>query len=161
MKRRTALTTGVGAVTALTSGCGAYDFSAHRSLSPIRTSVEQSNSNWILNTSVNAEANGFVDPAKEAFHDVVLLVYSEAWNLISSKEVGDITDIAGAEIVPVTVTCPEFPYHLTFDATESPCDPNTVIRIATYDGTFENTGRIWPADRRRKCGEGLPPGPES
>lgn len=161
MKRRTAISTGLAAITAVTSGCGAYDFSAHRSLSVGRISVERSGSGWTLNATVKAAANGFSDEEQEAFHDVVLLVYSNEWDLICSKPIGDIPGISHTELIQVTLSCPAFPHNLTLSATESPCDKNTVIQITTYEGRFENAGRTWHADRRRQCGEGLPPERES
>lgn len=141
----------------LVAGCGAFDYPAHRSLSAHSISVEEEGSEWILTVEVTAGATGFADDTKEAFHDVVLLAYSENWELVGRGEVGDFPDISRIETREVTVRCDGFPHRITYDARESPCERNTEITILTYQGKQENVGRVWSDTDERNCGEGLPP----
>lgn len=120
-------------------------------------SVEEFDAGWEMTITVQASATGFVDHEKEAFHNVVLHAYAEDWTPICSKRLGDFPDLAPRKTKRVTVECSAFPYHITFDARESPCDPNTAIWVISYQGEFDNVGRHWSETRKRACGEGLPP----
>lgn len=160
MNRRTVLST-VGGTIASLAGCGAFDYPANRSLGVFDLSVEETDTGWILRITVEATANGFADPQKEAFHDVVLHVFAENWVPVCTKCIGDFPDLAPSEKKQVTVQCRGFPHHITFEARQSPCDPNTTIRIISYQGRYEDVGRQWRPVRERSCGEGLPPRPES
>lgn len=158
MNRRTLLRIGTAAaVLPALSGCGAYDFPRDRSLDAVEIEVKEGASNWVLTVTVKAGATGFADKSKEAFHDVTLLAFDEDWNQVCSKPVGDFPSLDPVETRRVAVHCDGFPHHITFEAAESPCDKNTRILISSYSGSFDNVGRQWGNERRRKCNEGIPP----
>lgn len=139
------------------AGCGAFDYPRQRSLIPTRMQVERRNGTWELTVSVEATITGFADVEENSFHDVTLLVYSSEGERVCKEVVGDMIPSGRTIDVEVTTRCTSFPHVITFAADESPCDSNTVIRIARYEGKSEDVGHMWSFRDERRCGEGLPP----
>jgi len=92
----------------------------------------------------------------ETFHDVRLLAYSRAGELLSEQSLGDVPRGNFDDNAPVGLECESIPASITFEASESPCDDDTVIAVTYYRGTEDGEHR-WEDYGERECGEGLPP----
>lgn len=150
--RRKMLTLLGSASVPVISGCA--DYPPHREISIGAISARRTESSWSLKLSV---ANDNTIGNEEAnFHDVVVYAYSKQGQEIGKREIGDLThEYSVNDGKDVTLDCQSFPYAVTFDAKESPCDENTKIMIGRYDG-MRDGNYVWATDYR-ECGEGLPP----
>lgn len=91
-----------------------------------------------------------------SFHDVRLLGYDENRNVVCEEQIGTVGPGDHRFKTEELITeCTGFPYLLTFDAEESPCE-DTYIEVVAYLG--EKDGQpTWGGDEGRQCDEGLPP----
>lgn len=146
----------IGSSVGLIAGCGAYDFPRQRSLAPTRMTVEQNGCEWVLNVTVEATITGYVASSSGDFHDVKVVAYARNSRLVCEKQIGDIRNDQDVNERQIDVRCSGFPYLITLDATETPCDEDTIIPVAVYSGKYEDIGHQW-SFHPRKCGAGLPP----
>lgn len=58
--------------------------------------------------------------------------------------------------VNVKITCPDFPYFITVNARDSPCDEKNDLMLLEYDGKDDEGEHFW-SERYRECDEELPP----
>lgn len=110
---------------------------------------------WEL--AVRASLESKVNPDEKAFHDVTLLGYSNALREVGRTPIGTVTGSTPSGDEVVELECDGFPFMLTFDARETPCDDRTRIDIADYSGKHPDGTHIWTIRRTRECGHGLPP----
>lgn len=157
-RRRSFVSTGLITVCVLSAGCMGFDSPRNREVGFSRISFEQ---------DVEGEFEITIRPLKSAtgesrewntFHDVVLLGYSRTGIQICRHRFGQMARNGTEVYDPATLNCDGFPVVFTFTARESPCDADTEVKIADYRGLHDGEHR-WLAERRRTCGQGLPPEP--
>lgn len=133
---------------------GCPDFPQHREISAESIAAEKTDSTWRLHLTV--ENDNTIGNDRANFHDVVVLVYSGERTEIASREIGVLPfDRNVNDGLSMTLDCPEFPYIVTLDAEETPCDENAAIVVARFDGKQDGE-YVWSTDYR-ECNEGLPP----
>lgn len=154
--RRRLLRSTAALLPALIAGCyGASDYPRHRSLSLRRISVQEERSiDFDFTLQIVKSATGEDEEKWNTFHDVRVVGYSESGELVCEKVIGDVS--RNGESGNVSVTCSGFPHLFTFDTAESPCEEDTEVAIATYQGRLDGD-HYWSGNRERQCNEGLPP----
>ena len=115
--------------------------------------AEERNGSYRMEMEITKSATGSSDEWN-TFHEVRVLGYTRSGELVCEKELGAVSHDGQQTI---EITCSGFPYLLTFDAAESPCDEDTEIKISTYQGVRTNAETDWFSSHTRTCNEGLPP----
>lgn len=155
--RRTFVGTLSVAMYGLLSGCGGVEYPRNRSLGfTVVKIIEEQNGTYEMGVEFKKSATGSSDEWN-TFHDVRILGYTRSGKLACEKKLGAVTRDSQQK---VELSCSGFPYLLTFDAAESPCDEDTELGIATYqaDATIEKSWQTkWHGGRPRHCDEPLPP----
>lgn len=136
----------------LLAGCSITEQSREsepsRELQLLLPSVSESSSGWSLSIDIYNSDNTF---AETYFHNVRLVAYSKTGSLVCEKSVGDVLNQVNVELV-----CSGFPYFITVDARESPCDEKNELMLLEHDGKDDEGEHFWKT-RYRECGEELPP----
>lgn len=125
------------------SGCGSpADFQGYRRLSIKHFTTTRTRSEAVVTVTVEVESN--LDDVNATFHDIVVVGYSGSGEVLCSREVGQ---MGPREPETVQVSCSDHPELITFEATESVCNQETVIEKLEY-----SDGRGWVTGVR-ECGE--------
>lgn len=156
ISRRGVLEITPGGLSALLVGCiTPVDYPKSRTLTASAISASESERGWQLNLTVS-NSNTFGNHQAD-FHDVSVHVYSEDRELVCSEDIGTVSyeqDINNG--TDVTLSCDQFPFMVTFSATESPCEETIRIDVLVYDRQVDGE-YVWDGTYHRECNEGLPP----
>lgn len=80
------------------------------------------------------------------FRNVSLVGLTESEDVACERELGTVRE--SGELAPVEMVCTGFPRTITYLADESPCDEDTEISRAVYEGRREGE-HTWSAEAKR------------
>lgn len=127
----------IGCSVGLVAGCGAYDFPRYRRLGFEHLKIDGRDSNYEIEARVRVEAEP-EDEEWATFHQVGFIVTTKTGDRVCSTTLGEVT----TELRRIDLTCAQFPYAISLKAEESPCDVDTEIERAIYDGKHDEK-RVW------------------
>lgn len=127
LTRRTVLRLCSLSLLAVLSGCQG-DFPSSRVLDLKNVTVNESGSDWEIETTVRSRDN-----TDRGFRNVTIVGLTEGEDVVCRKAVGDMSIEEYQSEVTVMMSCSEFPTSIVPLTDESPCEENTYIDKRVYD----------------------------
>lgn len=122
------------------SGCITYDYPSEREITFRGTEVIQAEAgSYSIEVTLLMSATGRSETWR-AFHNVTITAYSVDNSVVCSEQIGDLTEPGQQQTVQLN--CDGFPHTITVSADETPCDEDTFLSKAVYDGRRDGA-RVW------------------